>query len=186
MRRFEKYRRRAHWHSYLQYDHDRDIFEVRTAIREHQRNNLQTVNETSRLCSCGKWIIYHMPCAHAMKCFQQVGLGATNYVDRQYSIVAYTDTYSGQLQPLGAEHYWPSELFKMVCNKDYLRKLQVQKRSRIRNQMDVGDTVYARKWSICSQIEHYHRKCPSASVGGGGNLAPGASSSNVPNYQGYT
>ncbi|XP_075112196.1 uncharacterized protein LOC107774503 [Nicotiana tabacum] len=84
-----------------------------------------------------------MPCAHALKYFQQVGYGATNYIDRQYSVAEYVDTYSGQLQPLGAEYYWPLEPFKMVCNKDYLRKLQGKKRMRIRNQMDVGDTVYA-------------------------------------------
>nr|XP_009775642.1 PREDICTED: uncharacterized protein LOC104225518 [Nicotiana sylvestris]XP_009775643.1 PREDICTED: uncharacterized protein LOC104225518 [Nicotiana sylvestris] len=95
MRKFEKYKRRAYWHSYLQYDHDRGIFEVRTAICGHWGNNLHTVNEASRFCSCGKWIIYHMSCAHAMKCFQQVGLGATNYVDRQYSVAAYVNTYSG-------------------------------------------------------------------------------------------
>jgi len=185
MRRFERSRRRAQWHSFLQYDHERGVFEVKTAIRGHRGNNLQTVNENRRLCSCGKWTIYHMPCAHALKCFQQVGYGATNYIDRQYSVAAYIDTYSGKLQPLGAEHYWPPEPFKMVCNKDYLRKLQVQKRTRIRNQMDVGDTVYARKCGICSQTGHDRRKCPSGGVRGGGNPAPGASSSNVPNYQGY-
>ncbi|XP_070005572.1 uncharacterized protein [Nicotiana sylvestris] len=82
MKRFEKYRRRAHWHSYLQYDHSRGVFEVRTAIHQHRGNNIHIVNEASRLCSCGKWTMYHMPCSHAMKCFQQTGLGATNYVDR--------------------------------------------------------------------------------------------------------
>ncbi|XP_070016979.1 uncharacterized protein [Nicotiana sylvestris] len=175
MRRFEKYKRRAHWHLFLQYDHDRGIFEVKTTIRGHCGNNLQTVNEASRLCSCGKWTIYHMPCTHALKCFQQVGLGATNYIDRQYSVAAYLDTYSGQLQPLGVEHYWPPEPFEMVCNKDYLRKLQVQKRTRIRNQMDVSDTVYACKCGIYSQTGHDRRKCPSGGVRGGGNPAPGAS-----------
>ncbi|XP_070019418.1 uncharacterized protein [Nicotiana sylvestris] len=161
------------------------IFEVKTAIRRHRGNNLQTVNENRRLCSYGKWTIYHMPCAHALKCFQQVVYGAKNYSDRQYSVAACIDTYSGKLQPLGVEHYWPSEPFKMVCNKDYLRKLQVQKRTRIRNQMDVGDTVYPRKCGICSQTGHNRRKCPSGGVRGGGKPSPGASSSNVPNYQGY-
>ncbi|XP_070029658.1 uncharacterized protein [Nicotiana sylvestris] len=186
MRIFERYRRRAHWHSFLQYDHDRGIFDVKTAIRGHRGNNLQTVNEANRFCSCGKWTIYHMPCAHALKCFQQVGLRETNYIDRQYCVAAYVDTYSRQLQPLGAQHYWPPEPFKMVCNKDYLHKLQVQKRTRIRNQMDVGDTIYVRKCGICSQTGHGRRKCPSGGVRGGSNPAPGASSSNVPNYQGYT
>ncbi|XP_070056885.1 uncharacterized protein [Nicotiana tomentosiformis] len=46
----------------------------------------------------------------------------TRYVDKEYIIAAYLNTYSGQLQPVGAEHYWPPELFKMVCNKDYVRQ----------------------------------------------------------------
>ncbi|XP_070034344.1 uncharacterized protein [Nicotiana tomentosiformis] len=49
-------------------------------------------------------------------------LGATNYVDKEYSVAAYLNTYSGQLQLVGAEHYWPPEPFKMVCNKDYVRQ----------------------------------------------------------------
>ncbi|XP_070057965.1 uncharacterized protein [Nicotiana tomentosiformis] len=183
MKRFEKCRRRAHWHSFLQYDHDRNIFEVRTAIHQNRENNVHTTNESRRLCSCGKWFIYHMPCSHAIRCFQHAGLGPTNYVDKQYSVAAYLNTYSGQLQPVSAEHYWPPERFKMVCNKDYLRRIQVQKRTCIRNQMDVSDTVYARKCGICSQAGYDRRKCPSPSLGGGGNQARGGCSSNVPNYQ---
>ncbi|XP_070041316.1 uncharacterized protein [Nicotiana tomentosiformis] len=34
-------------------------------------------------------------------------------------------------------------------------------------------------------LRHYRRKCPSASLGVGGNPSPGGSSSNVPNNQGY-
>ncbi|XP_070037282.1 uncharacterized protein [Nicotiana tomentosiformis] len=185
MKRFEKYRRRAHWHSFLQYDQDRNIFEIRTAIHQNRGNNVHTINESTRLCSYGKWSIYHMPSSHAIRCFQHVCLGPTNYVDKQYSIAAHLNTYSGQLQPMGAEHYWLPEPFKMVCNKEFLRRIQVQKRTRIQNQMDVSDTVYARKCGICSQTGHDRRKCPSASLGGGGNPAPGGSSSNVPNYQGY-
>ena len=133
------------------------------------------------------WEMDHLP--HAVRTCVEVlstsWIWGNKLYCRQYSVVAYVDTYSGKLQPLGAEHYWPRESFKMVCNKDYLRKLQVQKRTRIRNQMDVGDTVYARKCGICSQTGHDHRKCPSGGVHGGGNPAPGTSSSNVPNYQGY-
>ncbi|XP_070053887.1 uncharacterized protein [Nicotiana tomentosiformis] len=186
MKRFEKYTRRAHWHSFLQYDHDRNIFEVRIAIHQNWGNSVHTINESRRLCSCGKWSIYHMPCSHTIKYFQHTGLGPTNYVDKQYSVAAYLNTYSGQLQPVGAEHYWPPEPYKIVCNKEFLHQRQVQKRTRIRNQMDVGDTVYARKCGICSQTGHDRRKCPSAGLGGGGNPAPSGNSSNVPDYQGYT
>ncbi|XP_070056098.1 uncharacterized protein [Nicotiana tomentosiformis] len=183
MKRFEKCRRRAHWHSFLQYDHNRNIFEVLTAIHHNRGNNVHTINESRRLCSCGKWSIYHMPSSHAIRCFQHTGLEPTNYVDKQHSVASYLNTYSGQLQPVCDEHYWPPEPFKMVCNKHYLRRIQVQKRMHIRNQMDVSDTVYARKCGICLQTGHDRRKCPSAGLGGGGNQARGGCSSNVPNYQ---
>ncbi|XP_070036381.1 uncharacterized protein [Nicotiana tomentosiformis] len=168
MKRFEKYGKRAQWNSFLQYCNERNIFEVRTTIHHNQGNNTHTINEARRLCSCGKWSIYHISCSNAMKCFQHTGFAAT----------------SGQLQSVGAEHYWPSKLFKMVCNKDYVRQRQVQKQMCIRNQMDVGDTVYAHKCGICSQTGHDRRKCPSAGLASGGNSAPDGSSSNVPNYQG--
>ncbi|XP_070054696.1 uncharacterized protein [Nicotiana tomentosiformis] len=92
--------------------------------------------------------------------------------------------HDNELQPVGAEHYWLSEPFKMVCNKDYERQRQVHKRTRIRNQMDVGDIVYARKCGICSQTGHDRRKCPSADLGSRGNSIPCGSSSNVTHYQG--
>ncbi|XP_070010616.1 uncharacterized protein [Nicotiana sylvestris] len=180
MKRFEKYRRRAHWRSFLQYDNERNIFEVRTAIHRNRGNNVHTVNESTRLCSCGKWSIYHIPCSHDIKCFQKVGLGITNYVDQQYSVAKYLNTYSGQLQLVGVEHYWPPKPFKMVCNKSYLCRIQVQKRTRIRNQMDVSDTIYVRRCGICSQTGHDRRKCP---LGGNSNQARGGCSSIVPNYQ---
>lgn len=78
---------------------------------------------------------------------------------------------------MGTEHYWPPEPFKMVCNKSYLHKIQVQKRTRIQNQMDVSDTVYARKCGICSQTGHDRRKCPLAGLGGKTNQARGGYSS---------
>ncbi|XP_070045670.1 uncharacterized protein [Nicotiana tomentosiformis] len=122
MKKFEKYRRRAHWHSYLQYCNERNIFEVRTTIHQNWGNNTHAVNEARRLCYCGKWFVYHMLCSHAIKCFQHTCLEATNYVDKEYSVAAYLNTYSGQLQPVGDEHHWPPESFKMVCNKDYVRQ----------------------------------------------------------------
>ncbi|XP_070010572.1 uncharacterized protein [Nicotiana sylvestris] len=106
--------------------------------------------------------------------------GITNYVDQQYSVAKYLNTYSGQLQPVGAEHYWLPEPFIMVCTKSYLRRIQVQKRMRIRNQMDVSDTIYARSCGICWQTGHDRRKCP---LGGNSNQACGGCSSIVPNYQ---
>ncbi|XP_070037029.1 uncharacterized protein [Nicotiana tomentosiformis] len=77
MKKFEKYRRQAHWHSFLQYSNERNIFEVCTAIHQNRRNNTHTINEASRLCSWGKWSIYHMPCSHVMKYFQHTGFAAT-------------------------------------------------------------------------------------------------------------
>ncbi|XP_070003498.1 uncharacterized protein [Nicotiana sylvestris] len=186
MKRFEKYRRRAHWHSFLQYCNERNIFEVRTAIHQNWGNNTHIVNEANILCSCGKWSIYHMSCSHVMKCFQHTGFAVTRYVAKEYSVTAYLNIYSGQLQPVGAEYYWLPKSFKIVCNKECLYKVQVQKQTHTQNQMDVGDTVYARKCGVCSQTGHNRRKCRLVGLGGGGNPAPGRSSSNVPNYQGYT
>ncbi|XP_070040355.1 uncharacterized protein [Nicotiana tomentosiformis] len=184
MKRFKKYRKRAQCHIILQYCNERNIFEVRTGLHQNRDKNTHTINESRRLCLCGKWSIYHLPCSHDMEFFQHTGFAATRYVDKEYSVAAYVNTYSGHLQSVGAEHYWPPEPFKMVCNKDYMCQRQVQKRTRIHNQMDVGYTIYARKRGICSQIGHDRRKCPSVGLGSGGNLAPSGSSSNVPNYQG--
>lgn len=137
MKRFEKYRLREHWHSFLQYDNERGIFEVRTAIYNNRGNNVHTLNESAKLCSCGKWSIYHMPCSHAIKCFQRVGYAETNYVDQQYSVSKYLNTYSGQLQPVGAEHYWPPEHLKWcvtspICVKDRC----------------IRERVYGTKWML--------------------------------------
>ncbi|XP_070040292.1 uncharacterized protein [Nicotiana tomentosiformis] len=121
MKIFDKYRKQAQWHSFLQYCNEQNIFEVRIAIRHNRGNNTHTVNKGRRLCSCGKGSIYHMSCSHAMKCLQHTGFATTRFIDKEYSVAPYLNTYSGQLQPEGAEHYWPPEPFKMVYNKYYVR-----------------------------------------------------------------
>ncbi|XP_070054050.1 uncharacterized protein [Nicotiana tomentosiformis] len=95
MKLFEKYRKRAQWHSFLQYCSERNIFEVCTSLHHNCGNNIHTINEARRLCSCGKWSIYHLPCSHAMKCFKHTGFVATRYINKEYSVASYLNTYSG-------------------------------------------------------------------------------------------
>jgi len=88
----------------------------------------------------------------------------------EFSVRSYKKAYSGQFNPLGGEKYWPDSPFLMIANKKYLRKVGVNKITRIHNEMDVPASTLTRKCSTCKQIGHDRRNCPSrarnASYGG--------------------
>ncbi|KAH0776715.1 hypothetical protein KY290_008126 [Solanum tuberosum] len=102
--------------------------------------------------------------------FDQIGYQAWEHMAPEFSVRSYKNAYSGQFNPLGGEKYWPDSPFLMIANKKYLRKVGVNKITRIHNEMDVPASTLTRKCSTCKQIGHDRRNCPSrarnASYGG--------------------
>ena len=88
----------------------------------------------------------------------------------EFTVRSYKNAYFGQFNPLGGEKYWPDSPFLMIANKNYLRKVGVNKTTRIQNEMDVPASILTRKCSTCKQIGHDRRNCHSrtrnASYGG--------------------
>ncbi|XP_060200549.1 uncharacterized protein LOC132628802 [Lycium barbarum] len=95
------------------------VFEVRTGYYEDRGGNLHTVYEGTRTCSCGKWQAYHMPCSHAVKCFESIGKTVSSYVASEYNVKSYFKAYASHFYPLGDQAYWPNEPFSMAANKEY-------------------------------------------------------------------
>ncbi|KAH0722137.1 hypothetical protein KY289_005181 [Solanum tuberosum] len=102
--------------------------------------------------------------------FDRIGYQAWEHMTPEFSVRSYKKAYSGQFNPLGGEKYWLDSPFLMIVNKKYLRKVGVNKITRIHNEMHVPASTLTRKCSTCKQIGHDRRNCPSrarnASCGG--------------------
>ncbi|KAH0650215.1 hypothetical protein KY284_030127 [Solanum tuberosum] len=168
---FEDSRKKSQRHTLINYHQQRkNIFEVQTHMHHGHGGNKHIVNASQGKCQCGKWQSYHIPCSHAIKRFDQIGYQAWEHMAPEFSLRSYKKVYSGQFNPLGGEMYWPDSLFLMIANKKYLRKVGVNKITRIHNEMDVPASTLTHKCSTCKQLGHDRRNYPSrarnASYGG--------------------
>ena len=157
---FEDIRKESQRHTLINYHQQREnIFEVQTHMHHGRGGNKHIVNASQGKCQCGKWQSYHIPCSHAIKGFDQIGYQAWEHMAPE--LRSYKKSYFGQFNPLGGEKYWPDSPFLMIANKNYLRKVGVNKTTRIQNEMDVPTSTLTRKCSTCKQIGHDRRNCQS-------------------------
>ena len=168
---FEDIRKESQRHTLINYHQQREnIFEVQTYMHHGRGGNKHIVNASQGKCQYGKWQSYHIPCSHAIKGFDQIGYQAWEHMAPEFTVRSYKKAYFGQFNPLSGEKYWPDSPFLMIANKNYLRKVCVNKTTRIQNEMDVPRSTLTRKCSTCKQIGHDKRNCHSrtrnASYGG--------------------
>ena len=65
----------------------------------------------------------------------KIGYQAWEHMAPEFTVRSYKNAYFGQFNPLGGEKYWPDSPFLMIANKNYLRKVDVNK-----------PPVYKMKW----------------------------------------
>ncbi|XP_071909577.1 uncharacterized protein [Coffea arabica] len=82
--------------------HSRDWkFEVRCMYGDRY-----TVDLISRCCSCRKWDLNGIPCAHAIAVICDTGEEPEKFVNNCYSKEAYMRAYEPMISPMNAEHMW--------------------------------------------------------------------------------
>ncbi|KAL0917559.1 hypothetical protein M5K25_012628 [Dendrobium thyrsiflorum] len=59
------------------------------------------------LCSCGRTIIYHMPCAHVISCTAAVRLSHLEYVSEFYTLNNFKMTYADEFHTIPDKQFWP-------------------------------------------------------------------------------
>ncbi|XP_071932917.1 uncharacterized protein [Coffea arabica] len=65
-----------------------------------------TVNLASRTCSCRRWELNGIPCAHAISAIALTKESPENFVHECYSKEAYMKAYGPIIYPLNGEHLW--------------------------------------------------------------------------------
>lgn len=78
--------------------------EVEFEIVSTERTNI--VDIRSRVCSCRRWQLYGLPCAHAAAALISCGQNAHLFAEPCFTVASYQETYSQLIQPIPDKSLW--------------------------------------------------------------------------------
>ncbi|CAH9133824.1 unnamed protein product, partial [Cuscuta epithymum] len=125
------------------------------------------VSLNRRTCSCRKWDLSGIPCAHSICAILDKGDQPEDYVDRWYSKELYQKTYSYTLQPINGELLWPRTEHEEMLPPLPRKMCGRPKKKRVREETEqaTSNTKLSRKGrimtcSICHKEGHNKSSCP--------------------------
>lgn len=125
-----------------------------------------SVDLHNRSCTCRRWNLTGIPCRHAIACIFYKHEEAEKYIDMCYGRQAYLDMYSGTINSIPGERYWPK--VDMPLDPPPV-KVGVGRPRRNRRKTPHEDPKKPGKLtrhglemscSICKSKQHNKRKCP--------------------------
>ncbi|PKU74604.1 Protein FAR1-RELATED SEQUENCE 8 [Dendrobium catenatum] len=126
------------------------------------------INNENCICSCGKSIIFHIPCAHIVTCISMLRKIHYNYVSKYYSLDNYKMTYVGQFHNIPDRTTWaqhdPSSGIHPLLPPNFRRRSGRPRTNRFRNTMDEGRGSSNRKCAACDSVGHNKAACPTRSA----------------------
>ncbi|KAL0928804.1 hypothetical protein M5K25_000727 [Dendrobium thyrsiflorum] len=119
---------------------------------------------SNSLCSCGRTIIYHMPCAHVISCTAAVRLSHLEYVSEFYTLNNFKMTYADEFHTIPDKQFWPIHdpvvgLYPLTP-PNFRRRSGRPKSTRYRNTMDERRHESSRVCSHCHMTGHNKTTCP--------------------------
>ncbi|KAJ4955572.1 hypothetical protein NE237_012355 [Protea cynaroides] len=78
--------------------------DVEFEIVSTERTNI--VDIRSRLCSCRRWQIYGLPCAHAVAALISCGQNAHLFAEHCFTVASYREAYSQTIDPIPDKSQW--------------------------------------------------------------------------------
>lgn len=78
--------------------------EIEFEIVSTERTNI--VDIRSRVCSCRRWQLYGLPCAHAAAALISCGQNAHLFAEHCFTVASYRDTYSQMINPVPDKSHW--------------------------------------------------------------------------------
>ncbi|KAL0928806.1 hypothetical protein M5K25_000729 [Dendrobium thyrsiflorum] len=119
---------------------------------------------SNSLCSCGRTIIYHMPCAHVISCTAAVRLSHLEYVSEFYTLNNFKMTYVDEFHTIPDKQFWPIHdpvvgLYPLTP-PNFRRRSGRPKSTRYRNTMDERRHESSRVCSHCHMTGHNKTTCP--------------------------
>lgn len=78
--------------------------EVEFEIVSTERTNI--VDIRSRVCSCRRWELYGLPCAHAAAALISCGQNSHLFAEECFTVASYRETYSQMIHPVPDKSLW--------------------------------------------------------------------------------
>ncbi|KAH7571404.1 hypothetical protein JRO89_XS04G0043800 [Xanthoceras sorbifolium] len=78
--------------------------EVEFEIVSTERTNI--VDIRSRICSCRRWQLYGLPCAHAAAALISCGQNVHLFAEPCFTVASYRETYSQMINPIPDKNRW--------------------------------------------------------------------------------
>ncbi|PKU62284.1 hypothetical protein MA16_Dca027602 [Dendrobium catenatum] len=115
-------------------------------------------------CSCGKPLLYHLPCSHVVCCLAMLRRSHFDYVSPYYTRTNYKLSYSGEFHHIPNKEEWgennPNTSMIPLLPPNYRRRSGRPRTNRYRNTMDEAPPRSNRVCRACHLAEHNRATCP--------------------------
>ncbi|RYR00138.1 hypothetical protein Ahy_B07g088223 [Arachis hypogaea] len=117
-------------------------------------------------CSCRKFQLSGIPCAHAMTCIRKMCFNVDTYVSDYYKKAAYISCYQHVVLPVNGPNLWDRTQLEDVLPPTYRKPIERPKKKRTRaadeqsNRTGLSREGQQQKCSYCLCSGHNKRSCP--------------------------
>ncbi|KAL5580522.1 hypothetical protein UlMin_012964 [Ulmus minor] len=132
-------------------------FDAYYTIFDDDKNGI--VDLEARTCSCKRFQLDHLPCAHAMIAIRHLRGDVYEYCSDYHSLKHWKSTYAGVFYPLPHQSDWvvPDNVREIKVLSCYVRT--VCGRQRKCRLLSTGETIHRHKCSRCGEHGHHHKTC---------------------------
>ncbi|PKU60479.1 hypothetical protein MA16_Dca028314 [Dendrobium catenatum] len=115
-------------------------------------------------CSCGKPLLYHLPCSHVVSCLALLRLTHFDYISPYYTNNNYKLSYSGEFHHIPNKEEWgehnPNTSMIPLLPPNYRRRSGCPRINQYRNTMDEAPPRSNRVCGACHLAGHNRATCP--------------------------
>lgn len=143
-------------------------FEVKHIHGERQFH----VDLRAHTCTCRKWDLCGLPCAHAMAAIAKMDRSVYDYIHSCYKRPAYDSAYAKYICPMSSSELWPKTTDKPIKPPPCQKRTGRRKTNRIKEPGELPKNAtklprydHAIHCSICGVEGHNQRSCLQVSQG---------------------
>ncbi|WVZ11151.1 hypothetical protein V8G54_015681 [Vigna mungo] len=140
------------------------IFEVRHVSHTGDK---YVVNIDESSCSCRKWSLSGIPCAHALTTMRFLNLNEEDYIPACFHTSTYQQIYSSIIYPINGNNLWevtqyedvmPPSKRKLPSRPKKKRRLEQWELKKDSTRMTKGGLL--KRYSNCREVGHNKKRCP--------------------------
>ncbi|WVZ07084.1 hypothetical protein V8G54_020430 [Vigna mungo] len=114
------------------------------------------VNVNTMDCTCRKWAITNIPCAHAITSMKFLNINAEDYITHWFRKSTYEETYNSIIYPINGQHIWEKKtMLGRPKKKQRLEDCELKK-----NDSELRKGGQRKKCGICKELGHNKKGCP--------------------------